>query len=66
MSVEQNLHFEGASALLGQLTEHLREQESKILQVYITRHLLHTKTILVQMYQQAKALLKCFASYATD
>ena len=33
MSVEQDSHFEGASALLEQLTEHLRQQESKILQV---------------------------------
>ena len=58
MSVEQKLHFEGASALLGQLTEHLQQQESKVLQVYITRHLLQANSVHACVHQQAKVLCK--------
>ncbi len=33
MSPGQSLHFAGANALLEQLTEHLRQEEGKVLQV---------------------------------
>ena len=56
MSVDQTLHVEGASALLGQLTEHLRLQENKILQVHVTRHLLCAKSERACVHQQAKVL----------